>query len=124
MASIRTYKQFAKAQAVLAIANTLMDEDLPATFDIYVSGHGAGLSLQLWDGSRKCHIRGHGNSDSIIVITGSREDFEYPSGDAKESAETHAFPYSGYYDAAVVVVDWLCKGEINYEESAAGAAAI
>lgn len=119
MAKIRTYSAHAKAQAVLAIAHTLMDDDLPHTCDIYVHGRNPGLALMLWDGSRKCHVHGHGNSDSILVVIGEREDFEFPSGDPKDSAEVFPFSYRNFYDAAVLVVDWLCKGERTYDEAMA-----
>lgn len=119
MAKIRTFGAHAKAQAVLAIAHTLMDEDLPDTHDIYVSGRNPGLSLMIWDGSRKCNVHGHGNSNSIIVTVGERQDFEFPSGDPKDSAEVYSFSHRNFYDAAVLVVDWLCKGERTYEESMA-----
>jgi hypothetical protein len=119
VAKIRTFGAHSKAQAVLAIAHTLMDDDLPESQDIYVCGRNPGLTLQLWDGSRKCNVYGHGNSDSIMVVVGEREDFEYPSGDPKESAEVFPFSYRNYYDAAVLVVDWLCKGERTYEEAMA-----
>lgn len=118
MASVRIWGGLKAAQAVLAIIECLMDEDASDEFDIYVGGfrngrNATGLSLALWDGSRKCNVLGAPNSDAIVAVIGVMEDFDYEHGTAKETAQQHSFAHDKYYDVARFVVDWLCKGEVN-----------
>lgn len=121
MARVRTAGTLQQALAVLSIIETLMDEDAPAEADIYVggfkNGSNTGLTLMLWDSSRKCNLFGDPGSDSIIAVIGGMDDFRFQEGTAKDSAERYPFSYSNHYAAARFVVDWLCKGEVSYDDS-------
>ncbi len=105
MAQVRTAGTLKQAMAVLGIIETLMDENAPAEVDIYVggfkNGSNTGLTLMLWDSSRKCNLFGDPGSDSIIAVIGVMGDFHFQEGTAKDSAERYPFAYNNHYAAGV-----------------------
>jgi hypothetical protein len=120
MSQIRVYSGLAKAQAVLGIMQTMLDEDAPADQDISVAtfrnGRSFGLQLIAEAQVRKCNLFGDTGSDSIIAVIGSSLDFNLADGSAKDSAERYTFAHDEYYAAASFVMKWLTTGEIDNDE--------
>jgi hypothetical protein len=121
MARVRIAGTLQQALIVLSIIETLIDEDASFEADIEVggfkNGSNTGLTLMTWDSSRKCNLFGDPGSDSIIAVIGGMDDFRFEEGTAKDGAERYPFAYNNHYSAARFVVDWLCKGEVNYDNS-------
>jgi len=117
MARIYLASTLKRAQAVLNIMETIIDEDLDSSYDICVSGFrsgsNTGLSLSI-DGLRRCNISGEPSSDGIMVVTGGPLDFSHIDGRANEATDGYSFAHDEFYQAARFALDWLCKGQVNY----------
>lgn len=116
MAMIMKKQCYQVAEAVLAIAATLMDEDLSSDSDIVVGGFynsgNTGLLLKSGDSERRCNLFGDQRSDGIAMVIGSRSDFEISTGHALATADRYFFEPEEYYQAAQFVVAWLCTGHV------------
>jgi hypothetical protein len=117
MAQLSIYTGLKKAQAVVTIMETMMDEDAPHDQNIYVGGFNngqvSGLTLTTPILGRQCNLFGDPGSDCIIAVIGKMGDFNYPDGTAKDTAERYAFSHDEYYATAKFVMIWLTKGEIQ-----------
>ena len=108
MASIRKWSTFARAEAVLAVMQTLVDEDEKQ--DLFVCGYAAGLHVQLWTGERRCNVAGYGGGDGLVLIIGGNVDFDVDSCAAKESAKVFIYGFDEFHSIAKAALDFLHKG--------------
>jgi hypothetical protein len=121
MARITTMHDLLKAQTVVNIIETLMDEDAPDEQNIYVgsfsTGNIHGLTLVSPVLNRKCNLFGCPITESIMAVVGNLNDFNYPDGTPKDSATGMDFGDSNYYAAAKCVIAWMTTGKVEYNDS-------
>jgi hypothetical protein len=114
MAQIRITDGLNKAQAILSIMQTMVFEEGSDSHDILVAGydHGGacGLSFSCVMQNRKCIVIGDPVSEGIIVVTGRMNDFNYPEGTPKDTAEPQYFGQKKYFAAAHFATIWLNYG--------------
>lgn len=108
MATIRKWSAYARAEAVLAVMQTLIDHDEEQ--DLFVCGYGTGLHVQLWTGERRCNIAGYGGGDGLVLKVGGSADFDVDSCAAKESAKTFVYGFDDFHSIAKAALEFLHKG--------------
>lgn len=108
MASIHKWSTYARAEAVLAVMQTLLDDDEEQ--DLFVSGYGSGLHVQLWSGERRCNIAGYGGGDGLVLMVGGSGDFDVDSRIAKESAKVFIYGFDEFHLIAKAALVFLHKG--------------
>jgi hypothetical protein len=87
---------------------TLIDPDDPE--DLFVSGYGPGLHIQLWSGERRCDVSGYGAGDGLVLMTGAAKDFDFDTHRAKDSATVTIYGHDEFYHIARAALDFLHKG--------------
>jgi hypothetical protein len=110
MATIRKWSTYARAEAVLAVMETLIDSDEKE--DLFVCGYGPGLHIQLWSGERRCNVSGYGAGDGLVLMVGGREDFDTDTHRAKDSASVFIYGHEDFYRIAQAALEFLHKGQI------------
>jgi hypothetical protein len=110
MAAIRKSSTYARAEAVLAVMETLIDTDEKE--DLFVCGYGPGLHIQLWSGERRCNVAGYGGGDGLVLMVGGNDDFDADTHRAKDSASVFIYGHDDFYRIAQAALAFLHKGTI------------
>lgn len=110
MATIRKWSTYSRAEAVLAVMETLIDPDEKE--DLFVCGYGPGIHVQLWSGERRCNVSGYGGGDGLVLILGGQQDFDADTQKAKDSARVFIYGHDDFYCIARAALSFLHRGII------------
>lgn len=109
MAAIRKWSSLSRAEAVIAILDTMMSDDDKE--DLFLGGFGTlgstGITLSFFDGEKKAVVYGASNSEGIVVYVGDRQSFDYNSKKPLDTAKNLLFSANEVYQAAEALRDFF-----------------
>ena len=111
MGTFQKVSTLARAETILAIAQTMLrDDDDDFFVSAFKAGKATGLQVSTWDLERRCNVLGNTNSDGYVVSIGTGVDFDYESGQAMRSVSRFDFGFNEPFQAAQCLVNWLRNG--------------